>query len=64
MVASEDQTVGVQEVHAIFEQMIITLVSVREVLKRLKQVGVINSDAEGRYTLTVEAFDMLNVHGR
>lgn len=57
--ACEGRIVGVHDVHAGFEHMAVTLVSVREVLRRLKDVGLINCSEEGGYTLSSEAYDIL-----
>ncbi|WP_230388575.1 fe2+ zn2+ uptake regulation protein [Pseudomonas putida] len=57
--ASEGHLLGVHEVHARFAHMDVTLVSVREVLRRLKDVGLIICNAEGGYTLSTEAYDIL-----
>ncbi|CAI8988946.1 MULTISPECIES: fe2+ zn2+ uptake regulation protein [Pseudomonas] len=57
----EQRLIGVQGVHAYIEASFsqLTIVGVREVLKRLAEVGVIKIQSDRSYRFTPEAWDML-----
>ncbi|WP_248731911.1 fe2+ zn2+ uptake regulation protein [Pseudomonas sp. MWU13-2517] len=64
LATQEERLIGVQGVHAYIEASSseLTIVSVREVLKRLAEVGVIAFQSDRSYRFTTEAWDMLKPH--
>jgi Fe2+ or Zn2+ uptake regulation protein len=60
----EERVIGVQGVHAYIEASTseLTIISVREVLKRLAEVGVITFQPDRSYRFTLKAWGMLEPH--
>jgi len=60
----EERVIGVQDVHAFIEASTteLSIISVREVLKRLAEVGVIECRLDKSYCFTSEAWLLLKPH--
>ncbi|MFK0090250.1 fe2+ zn2+ uptake regulation protein [Pseudomonas sp. NPDC090755] len=64
LATQEERGIGVQGVHAYIEASTspLTTIRVREVLKRLAEVGVIALQPDRNYRFTFEAWEMLEPH--
>ncbi|HEX4550449.1 fe2+ zn2+ uptake regulation protein [Pseudomonas sp.] len=66
LATQEQRVIGLQDLHAYIEASFsqLTIVGVREVLKRLAEVGVVTLLADRSYSFTPEAWNMLKPHIR